>query len=180
MRKNNGKKRMSLIILLLLLGVISVGYAALNSTLNITGTSKIGITTWDVHFENVAVTTGSVTATTAPTIDTSKLNITYDVTLAKPGDFYEFTVDVKNAGSVAAKLSAVPTISGVSTAQDVYTNYTVTYSDGTAPKANDQIAAGSSKKYKVRVEYDKNISASQLPTAAQNMTLTVQMNYTQA
>ena len=178
MRKN--KKHVTILVLLLLLGVITIGYATLSSTLNISGTSQITNATWDVHFENVSVTTGSVAATTAPTIDTSKLNITYDVTLAKPGDFYEFTVDVKNAGSVAAKLSALPTLTGVGTDQDVYTNYTFTHTDGTAIAAGETLAAGASKNFKVRVEYDKNISASQLPGEAQNMTLTVGMNYEQA
>ena len=178
--KRNNKKRMSVLILLLLVGFITIGYAVLNSTLTITGTSHITNATWDVHFENIVPTSGSVTATTAPTIDSSKLNITYEVTLAKPGDFYEFAVDVKNAGSVAAKLSAAPTITGPSTAQDVYTNYTFLNSDGTAVTAGQTIAAGAKKTYKVRVEFDKNITANQLPTTAQNMTLTASMNWQQA
>ncbi len=178
MKKN--KKRLSVLVLLILLAVVTVGYALLSSSLSINGTSQITSSTWDVHFENVSITTGSVAATAAPTIDTSKLNISYEVTLAKPGDFYEFTVDVKNAGSVAAKLSDLPTLTGVSTEQDVYTNYTFTHTDGTAIAKGETLAAGASKNFKVRVEYDKNISASQLPTAAQNMTLTVGMAYEQA
>ena len=178
MKKN--KKRTTVLFLILLLLALTVGYAALSTTLNINGTSVINNTSWDVHFANLSTTTGSVTPTTAPSIASGNLSISYAVTLAKPGDFYEFTVDVTNAGGIDAKLSAAPTVSGVSTAQDVYTNYTVNYADGTAPAANDTIAAGASKKYRVRVEFDKNISASQLPTSAQNMTLTVSMNYTQA
>ena len=174
------KKRMSVLILLLLVGFITIGYAVLNSDLTITGTSHITNATWDVHFETISVTTGSVTATTAPTIATGGLSITYEVTLAKPGDFYEFSVNVKNDGSVTAKLSAAPTISGPTTAQDVYTNYTFLNSDGTAVTAGQTIAAGASKTYKVRVEFDRNISSNQLPTTAQNMTLTAAMNWEQA
>lgn len=174
------KKRMSVLILLLLVGFITIGYAVLNSDLTITGTSHITNATWDVHFENVVITTGSVSATSGPTIDASKLNVTYEVTLTKPGDFYEFTVDVKNGGSVPAKLSAAPTITGVSSAQDVYTNYTFKNSDDTAVTAGQTIAAGGKRTYKVRVEFDKNISNSQLPTQQQNMTLTASMNWEQA
>lgn len=177
---NKGKKRLSVLILIMLLAVITVGYAALSSNLTISGTSRINRTTWDVHFENISITTGSVTATTAPATDTGKLNITYAVTLAKPGDFYEFTVDVKNAGSVDAKLSALPTLGGLSTAQQVYTNYTFTHTDGTAITAGETIAAGASKNFKVHVDFKKDITASQLPTTAQNMTLTVDMAYEQA
>lgn len=174
------KKKMSVLILLLLIGFITIGYAVLNSDLTITGTSHITNATWDVHFETISVTTGSVTATTAPTIASGGLSVTYEVTLTKPGDFYEFSVNVKNDGSVTAKLSAAPTISGPTTAQDVYTNYTFLNSDGTAVTAGQTIAAGASKTYKVRVEFDRNISSDQLPTTAQNMTLTAAMNWEQA
>ena len=180
--KRKKKKVLSILVLLLLVLGISIGYAVLSQTLTITGTSTISNATWDVHFENVQVTTGSVTATVVPVAAAAdkKTSLTYTVNLAKPGDFYEFTVDVKNGGSVDAKLNAVPTISGVGTAQDVYTNYTFTNSDGTAVTSGQTIAAGASKKYKVRVEFDSNISASQLPTSAQSMTLTASMNWVQA
>lgn len=174
------KKSVSVLVLLLLLMGVTVGYAALSSTLNITGTSTINSASWDVHFENVAITSGGVTPSTTPTISSDKLNINYAVTLTTPGDFFEFTVDVKNAGGIDAKLSAVPTVAGVGTAQAVYTNYTVKYADGTSPAANDTIAAGASKKYRVRVEFKRDISQSQLPTSAQNMNLTFSANYVQA
>ena len=174
------KRRLSVIVLLLLLMSVTIGYSALSSSLNITGTSKISNAKWDVHFADVSVTTGSVTATTAPTIDASGLNITYAVNLTTPGDFYEFTVNVTNAGSVDAKLNALPTIAGVSPAQDVYTNYTFTHTDGTAIAVGETIAAGASRNFKVRVEFDDSITADQLPEEAQTMTLTVGMNYVQA
>ena len=175
-----GKKRLSILILVMLLAVITVGYAALSSSLSISGVSTINSTSWDVHFENISTTTGSVTATTAPATDSGKLNITYAITLTKPGDFYEFTVDVKNAGSVDAKLSALPTLGGLSSAQEVYTDYTFTHTDGTAIAAGETIAAGASKNFKVHVEFKRDITAAQLPTSPQNMTLTVNMAYEQA
>ena len=181
MRRSRSKKRfLSVLILLIVLISITIGYSVLSTTLNISGTTNITKPTWDIHFANIAVTSGSVTATTAPTIATGGLKITYAVTLAKPGDFYEFTVDVVNGGTVGAKLSAVPTVSGVSTAQDVYINYTFLHSDGTSPAANETLAAGATKKFRVRVEFDRNITATQLPTQNQALTLTVGMTYEQA
>lgn len=177
--KNKGKKYLSIVILLLLLVGITVGYATLSSNLNINGTSTVGVPDWDVHFENLSTTTGSVSPTTAPTISANKLSISYAVPLQVPGDFYEFTVDVKNAGTIPAKLSALPTVSGVSSAQDVYVNYTFTHTDGTAITAGEKLAAGASKNFKVRVEFDRNVTASQLPTSAQNLNLTVAMQYEQ-
>lgn len=174
----NKKNSYIIIIALLLLVCIGVGYAALTTQLKINGTSKIEKVTWDVHFENIRVTSGSATATKAAVVEGST-TVNYSVTLTVPGSYYEFTVDVKNGGTLPAKLSATPTLSGLSAAQDVYANYTITYSDGTAIKANDTLLAGATKTLKVRVEYDKNITASQLPTAEQTLNLTFSMNYIQ-
>lgn len=181
MRRKSNRTKLFIVMILLLLVGISVGYGALSTQLNINGTTKISNNTWNVHFANIAVTSGSKTATTAPTATgTNTITLTYAVNLTIPGDFYEFTVDVVNSGSINAKLSALPVLQGVSSAQDVYTNYTVTYADGTAIKANDTINAGASRKIKVRVEYDKNVTASQLPTTAQTLSLTCKMTYVQA
>ena len=175
------KKILSVLVLLLLVLGISIGYAVLSQTLTINGSSSIGGSTWNVHFENVQITTGSVEASVAPTTSgTTTTALTYTIALQEPGDFYEFTVDVKNGGSIDAKLNAAPTISGVSTAQDVYTNYTFLNSDGTAVNSGQTITAGNKKTYRVRVEFDGNINASQLPSSAQNMTLTVSMPWVQA
>ena len=87
------KRNMYLIIVFVTALLIGVGYAILNSSLNITGSTKIKDNIWDVHFENVNVTSGSVSAPT-PSISNGT-NVTYTVTLNQPGDFYEFTVDVK-------------------------------------------------------------------------------------
>ena len=174
------KRRLSVIVLLLLLMSVTIGYSALSSNLDITGTSKISNAKWDVHFDEPTVTRGSVTATSAPELSNEDLSITYSVVLTKPGDFYEFTVDVVNDGTVAAKLNAVPTISGVGTDQDVYTNYTFTHANGSAVAAGETIAAGDSASFKVRVEFDRNISADDLPESEQTMNLKVEMNYVQA
>ncbi len=173
------KKNYVIIAILLLVVGISIGYAALSATLNITGNTTIGKSSWDVHFENLQVTTGSVEATTEAAVDGQKTNINYTVTLEKPGDFYEFTVDVKNGGTIPAKIATTPTLAGLSTDQKVYTNYTATYSDGTPVQANDALASGAKKTLKVRVEYNKNVAADQLPTEPQNVELTFAMNFIQ-
>ena len=183
---NNEKKGrgsfIAILVLVLVLG-ISIGYAALSTTLNINGSTTIGKSSWDVHFANVkATTTTGATVTKAPTITEGKTTeVTYEVTLPTPGTFYEFTVDVVNAGSLDAKLSADATVEGVSAAQAVYTKYSVVWSDtGVAPKTGDVITAGQKKTAKVRVEYNKDVTAAQLPTTDQVLTLTASMNFIQA
>ncbi len=178
-----GKKIVGVIVLLLMVLSITIGYSYLSANLNINGTSKIKVASWDVHFANIQVTNGSVTGSQviqAPTI--SGTNISYSVELNNPGEYYEFTVDVVNGGTVNAKMSSLPSLTGVSSAQDVYTNFTFTHSDGTAitTVANEALNASATKTYKVRVEYESNISSSQLPTTAQTMNLKVALAYEQA
>lgn len=109
---NNEKKGrgsfIAILVLVLVLG-ISIGYAALSTTLNINGSTTIGKSSWDVHFANVIETAGGVTATKAAAI-----------------------------------------------------------------------TAGQKKTAKVRVEYNKDVTAAQLPTTDQVLTLTASMNFIQA
>ena len=154
----------------------------MSTNLNINGTSNITRNTWDVHFTNLAVSNGSVSGakvTKAATLDDT-LHISYNITLDKPGDYYEFTVDVKNFGTIDAKLSALPVLEGLTAAQDVYTNYTFTHTDGTDIVVGEKLPVGASKNFKVRIEYDKSITDdTQLPKTDQELNLTVDMSYEQ-
>ena len=173
------KVKYIMVALLLLLIGVGIGYAIISTTLTITGKTTIGKSTWDVHFENLVTTDGSVTATQPAVIDTGKTNITYEIPLAVPGEFYEFTVDVANGGSIPAKVSAAPTLGGVTTEEDAYINYTVTYANGDEIKVNDALEPGAKATYKVRVEFDRDITSSQLPSESKSLDLTFAINYVQ-
>ena len=177
---NRRKKGLSILLLIVLLLCITIGFSVLSSTLNINGTSTINVPGWDVHFANVNVSSGSVNATTPPSITDGGLTINYAVSLEQPGQYYEFTVQIVNSGTMDAELSAAPVLSGVSSAQDVYTNYTLVYADNNSvPRAGDLIRAGNSKTIKVRVMFD-NVTESQLPTTTQVLNLSASMEYVQA
>ena len=88
---NRNKRKLNYMILIIMILVISIGYAILSSNLNIVGSSQISAPTWNIHWENVVVKSGSVTAAT-PTIDTAKTTVNYSVTLSIPGDYYEFKI----------------------------------------------------------------------------------------
>ena len=93
--KNHTKQKYIALAIILLLA-ISVGYAALSTTLQINGTANVASNSWHIYFTNVQVKTGSVTATTTPTISgTSTTTLSWAVNLETPGDFYEYYVDVK-------------------------------------------------------------------------------------
>ena len=95
----NKKYTLFLIVLL----CISIGYAVLNTTLNINGKSSISKNTWDVHFDNVVVNSGSVEAIKIPTIE-NYTTLDFEAKLNLPGDYYEFTVDVVNNGTIDAMI----------------------------------------------------------------------------
>lgn len=172
MMRRTQKNRKFIIIAMILLLLISVGYAALSTTLTINGTANISAASWNVYFTNIQTTNGSVIPTVAPTVSgTSTVTLNYTVTLEAPGDFYEFTVDVKNGGTINAKI-ATDGISNttLTTAQDALVNYTVTYSNGDAIQVGDKLSKsgatisgiGDTRTIKVRVEYDPNVTAAQL------------------
>ena len=177
--KNHTKQKFIALALLLILA-ISVGYAALSTTLIINGTANIASNSWFVYFTNVQVKDGSVTATTAPSTEgTSTTTLTWIVNLRTPGDFYEYNVDVKNDGTIDAMigdLSNTPLI----TDQAKYLNYSVTYSDGAAIEQYDKLNKNETITLKVRVEFKTNLNPEDLPSEATAVTLTYTSNYVQA
>lgn len=175
MKKKNKKNNSLVVILLLLVAFISVGYAAISSNLQINGSAIINKQTWDVHFNNVQVSEGSV-ATTDEDKATIKADdngentlVTYKVILAEPGDFYEFTVDVENKGTLDAKLNAI-TMTELTEAQAKVISYTAEYVDSTdaTVSKNDVLAADATNKVKVKVMYRTDIDADTLNAASED------------
>ena len=183
MKKNKRKVRYLILVLLLLF--ISIGYAYLNSTLNITGASTINNPTWDIHWENVEVKTGSVTGsnvTTAAHILTGNTTVEYSITLGIPGDYYEFTVDAVNAGTIDGMVSVVSNkLNGTEiTTLPNYLEYKVSYDDGVDIAPNHILEADTSEKYKVHVGYKKDINISDMPEDAQTLNLSFSVTYVQS
>lgn len=169
-------------LFVLLLAGVTLGYSALQTTLSINGKTTINKVGWDIHFENVQVKDGSVniagdTAAVIDPNDNTRLN--YSVTLAKPGDFYDFTVDIKNAGSLDAKLADIPENTKLTAAQEVYANYSLSYVDGTEPEVGEVLKAGEKKTLHIRVEYDPDITAADLPSEPVTLSLTYKLLYEQ-
>ena len=178
-------KKMAKLLLFLLILCISVGYAILQTNLNIQGTANMNNPTWDIHWANISVSTGSVNGsnvTTPATIDGAKTTIDYNIELSKPGDFYEFTLDAVNEGTIDAMIDTVSSeLNGTEiTTLPAYLDYAVTYSDDVPIEASQELKAGTSEKYKVRVEFKKDINSSQLPTDIINLNMTFSVVYKQA
>ena len=182
-RVKNKKTHVFMLVLLLILGI---GFAALAATLKINGTITIDSAKWDVHFENVEVAQGSVTATTVPTSDdATTTEMTYAVDFTKPGDFYEFTVDIANDGTIDAMVDLVTNKVYASDgttekALPAYLKSTVTYDDDVEIKSNQLLAKQTSEKIKVRVEFRSDVEASDLPSTNETTVFKFSSTFKQA
>ena len=182
--KRNRRKNMYLFLFILVCS-LGIGYAFLRTELTINGTADFLDARWDIHFNNVVINPSSVelsTGNTAATISTSTTEVTYAVTLKEPGDFYEFTVDAVNSGSMDAMINTISSkMGGVEiTTLPAYMEYFVTYSDGIELAPNQYLKAGSTETYKVHIGFKKDISASDLTGQVENKTLSFSITYVQA
>ena len=176
------KKNKTQIYLLLIFAVvllIGVGYAALSATLKINGQTTINKASWDVHMEDINVTSGSVPATTAPSLDSTNTTVNFSVKLTNPGDFYEFTVKEVNKGTIDAMISTISKI-GLTTTQAKYLDYTVTYSDGVALAEKQLLKSNQIETLKVRISFKTDLTAADLPTADSTLNLNFSLAYQQA
>ena len=173
------KDNIKILLIILVLG-LGIGYAYINSDLNINGTAQVNSANWDVHWANIQVTNGSVSAS-SPTIS-NQTTVNYNVTLNIPGDYYEFTVDAVNGGAIDTMVDTMEfKLNGTTMLNPPeYLNYTVTYSDGVPLEQNHLLAANTTEKYKIRVEYRTDIELNQLPATNQALNLQFAVAYRQA
>ena len=180
-------KRNKYIILSLLLIGISLGYAMITSQLKITGLSKINNASWNIHFDNVVVNTNSVeieddNVSSAAVIDPNdNTKVSFHVKLKEPGDFYEFTVDAVNDGSMDAMVDTVVSKLNNQIINELpsYLIYTTTLENGDEIRPNHLLAANTSETYKIRVEFSKEIDEEDLPDEDVSLNFDFQVNFKQ-
>lgn len=178
-RRHKNSKSYILIVFFVLIG-ITAGYAVINTTLSITGAGKLSQNSWNVHFENLVILDDNAThVPTAPSIDSGKTNVEFAVVLGKPGSSYEFTVDVVNSGTIDAMISSISN-SALTTEQQKYIDYSVTYYDGGTIATKDILKAGTTETIRIRVRFLSDITASNLPATSDTLRLSYSINYQQA
>ena len=178
------KKKFNLIFLLVILLSVTVGFALLSTTLFIKGSSGIKGGSWNIHWNSnsVVVSNGSVSGED-PIVDGDNDNtVTFVANLELPGDFYEFTVDAINEGSINGEIKSISNLVYDAAGENEvtlpdYIKYSVTYGDDTEPLEGDVLAVGQSKKYKVRVEFDEE--ATTVPSVDEVYTYKFSVNYQQ-
>ncbi|NLC48178.1 MAG: hypothetical protein GX758_02340 [Tenericutes bacterium] len=175
-----------IIILVVFVLTMSIGFAATAyvQMLNFNGTANVTAASWEIAFDQASYTesTGSVAATTHSLTGTT---MSYSVALVSPGDFYEFTVNVKNTGTFSANLKSL-TMSGLTAAQDKYVTYQITYNNGTTYTTSDPNISGvvllkntGTASVKVRIEYVQPADEDDLPVTDQQLNLIASLTYQQ-
>ena len=110
---NNNNLQFLLLLAIILIGGIGIAYAALSATLTITfGNVTQNALTWNVGFtgSSATATAGGTSATGrscgTATITPSAVTVA-NTTLSKPGDICTWTLNIKNSGTVGAKLNGI-------------------------------------------------------------------------
>lgn len=182
--KNNKKRITIFLTLIIIIAVMVIGYAALQTTLNITGNTSIKGNSWDVHWANVQISPGSTTDVITPATITNPTQVEFNINLNKPGDYYEFTVDAVNSGTVDAMVEVlskkVLNSSNVEITLPNYLIYEVTYIDNIPIEANQLLKANTQETIKVRVEYKMDISEDDLQTTNTSIKFRVGLSYKQS
>jgi len=147
--------------------LMSVGYAAFNSTLNIKGTSSIS-SNWDISITNVVSKNivGEASNATEPTWD--DLTASMEANLTNPGDSIEYDVTIENRGTLNAKLEKV-TLSDAKNSAIKFTSSGI--------KEGEVLNAGSSVVLTIKIEYDKNVTGQPGETTSE---LNVTLDYVQS
>ena len=168
-----------LLTLVCLVGTMTIAYAILSTTLNITGNTEVIASSWNVHFANIQPNPMSVTPTKSPTITDSK-TIDFSVVLNKPGDFYKFNVDIVNDGSINAMIDSVIKNPTLTDEQAKYIKYEIEYINGESISSKQLLKSGETKTISVLLSYRTDITSSDLPTTPTTLNLSIELNYIQA
>ena len=191
MRSN--KRRNKMYFLLILLLCLGIGYAALSTTLKINSAANIAGNTWDIYWDDPQVVEGSIID--SPPIQTEddgepeNTKLVWNVNLDLPGDYYEFTIDAVNNGTINAMLTGInSTITPELPTDAPFIKLEVTYADGKVPRVNDELQRKRGNvptrvKYRIRVEYDEEYAtASTMNNMSDNSeyTFSLEINYGQS
>lgn len=179
MRSKSFKKEYIIVgLFILVVFGISLGYSRLQTMLQINGNANIPSVSWNVHFKNLQLKEGSFTnnGTNTVSMNPEQNQITYSVTLEKPGDKFSFDVDIANDGSLDAVLSSLET-EGTMITPEISKFFS--YSESGLPAEGSELPTGNSKKVTVTLEFLDLDNAEDLPKQAFTFSRTIKLNYVQ-
>jgi len=159
------KKNIIMIVMIVAIFLMSLGYAILSTTLNISGVSDV-TGSWGIEITNVVSTpTGSAYNISNPIYENTTM--TFDVGVKVPGDKMTFTVTVTNSGNIDAILESIDASASGSS---------VIIYNITGIQNQERLKVGASKTFTVTTEFD--INATSIPNDPIK-DLTITLNYIQ-
>ena len=183
------KKSNNKIILLLILLMVTIGYALMSTTLKINGLANLKGNTWDIHWDSnsINVDSGSVSAPNI-TLSDNNTKVNFSANLKLPGDYYEFTIDAVNAGTLDGMIDKIDTSikngSDETTTLPDYIHLTVMYEDGDEITRFHKLAKREDAEnptretFLIRLEYDPDTEV--LPDSNLNFNISYSIDYVQA
>ena len=185
MKKSKNKK--TKIVLLILVLCITLGYAVLRTGLNINGIATIPSVSWDVYFANYQNSASTnITPTTEPStpVGTKPTTVSYAVTLANPGDLYEFTIDVVNGGTIDANINLVSKLDDVEIDSEHlipdYLTYAITDTSDVDIPENHRLNKNTTETIKVKLLFKEDVDPEDLPDEGDTLYLDIILTATQA
>lgn len=178
-RKKPKYKNILFLVICICLVVTSSGMALIQSIDTISGETTVSKITWDVHFANYK-STGTLGTTNATVLNASSpTTLNFQLNFNDPKKYYEFEVDVTNAGTLDAVISTAPTLTGLPSDVSSSMTYTFAYSDGTAIKVGDTLPKGTSKKIKFKINFIDTVDITNLLKTEHTFNLSFNIGYTQ-
>ena len=195
MEKQKGVQLVIILVLVATVFAMSVAYAinAYTETLTISGTATVKKAVWDIHLDDSSYSpttsqTNAKAVVPASNPTFTATTMTFAVTLPTPGNFYEFTIPAVNAGTFNAILKSITiTETGDDSTKDwVTTTVSVGGNDYTSTTTGLSIALNAAngntpttQSIKVKVLYNEQQTASNLPTADTTVNITIALDYEQ-
>lgn len=96
-----------ILVLLSVVFVMAIGYAAFSQDLIVTGNAQI-TSKWDIHIEEISVASEvNRGKNIKATVDDNKISAHFETELIMPGSSVTYNITVKNGGTLDAKLNSL-------------------------------------------------------------------------
>ena len=186
--KYNRKRIRTIILIIVLLLCMSLGFSYITDTIDEKGILYVKSNTWDVHWDNIVVSPGSVKGDQVPIeahILDDSTKAEYSIVLKNPGEYYEFRVDSINKGSINAMVEEIDTKfyeEDGKTEKELpnYLEYEFTHLDGRKVIKNELLKTDHIQGFKIKIKFKEDINEEDLPTKDETIIVRQSLVYVQA
>ena len=178
----NSKTNSMVLFLFSMILLLGVGYAYLNTSVTVQGAGKVTSSSWDVHFENVVVdekSSNSIDGNPLPTIIDDS-TVTFNVGLESPGEFYEFSLDVVNNGTIDAMIDDIIVSPELNVDQQKMFRYEIKYDNGINLEKYQSLKSGEKKNIKILFKYNEMLDYVEYSEENQSFEFSITIKYVQA